>query len=90
MPGGRDPVGGGVQATDDGRGTFLPGAAEGTGAVKGVQGGDGSWIDGRAHEDTKWASNRGYMELEKLNHGGRTADVPHVLPVQGRPMELPS
>ena len=43
---------GGVRATDDGRGNLLPGAAEGTGAVQGVQGGDGGWIYGRAHENT--------------------------------------
>ena len=33
MPGGGDPVVGGVRETDDGRGPFLPGATEGTGAV---------------------------------------------------------
>ena len=89
MPGGRDPVGGGVWATDDGRGTFLLGAAEGTGAVQGVRGGDGDWIDGRAHEDTTWASGRVGMELDKLGHGGRTEDVLHGLPVQGRLSDLP-
>ena len=36
MTGGRDPSGGGVRAMDNGRGTFLPGLAEGTGAVQGV------------------------------------------------------
>ena len=29
------------------------------------------------------------MELEKLVHGGRAAEVTHELPVQGRPAELP-
>ena len=33
MPGGGDPVGGGVQLTDDGRGPFLPVAVEGISAV---------------------------------------------------------
>ena len=89
MTGGGDPVGGGVQATDDGRVTLLPGVAEGTGAVKGVRGGDGGWIYGRAHDDITWGSGRGDMELENLNHRGRTADVPHGLPGQGRPAELP-
>ena len=88
MPGGRDPVGGGVRATDDGRGTFLPGAAEGTGAVQGVQGGDGRLINGRAHADTTWASNRGDMELDNLDHGGRTVDILNGLPGQGRPVAL--
>ena len=59
------------------------------GAVKGVWGGDGDWIDGRAHEDTKWASGRGDIELDNLGHGGRTADIPHGLTVQGRPAEMP-
>ena len=75
--------------TDDGRGTLLLGAAEGTGAVQGVRGGDGGWIDGRAHEDTTWASGRGEMELYNLGHRGRTEDVSHGLPVQGRLSELP-
>ena len=89
MPGGRDPVGGGVWVTDDRRGTLLLGAAEGTGAVQGVRGGDGGWINGRAHEDTTWASGRGEMELYNLGHRVRTKDVSHGLPVQGRLSELP-
>ena len=52
ITGGREPVGGGVRETDDERGTLLPGAAEGTSAVKGVQGGAGGWIFGRAHDAT--------------------------------------
>ena len=61
MPGVGDPVGGGVRATDDGRGNFLPGSEEEMGAVQGVGGGDGCWIDVKAHEDTTWASGRGDM-----------------------------
>ena len=49
---GRYPVRGDVWATDYGRGTLLPGAEEGTGAVRGMRGGDGGWIDGRAYDDT--------------------------------------
>ena len=49
---------GGVRATDEGIGTLLPGASEGTGAAQIVRGGDGVWINGRAHEDTTWASIR--------------------------------
>ena len=89
MPGGGDPVGGGVRATNDWRGTFLPGAAEGTGALQGVRGGDVGWINGRAHEDTTWAIGIGDMDLDNLVHGGRTADVPNGLTGQGRPTELP-
>ena len=47
----------------------LPGVAEGTGAVQGLRGGDGGWIDGRAHEDTTWASGRVEMDLDNLVHG---------------------
>ena len=90
MTGSRDPFGGGVQAPDEGRGTLQLGAAEGTGAVQGLWGEDGGWIDGRTHDNTLWASGRGEMELDNLGHGGRTADVPHGLPGQGRPAELPS
>ena len=49
MPGDGYPVGGGVRVKNDGRGALLPGAAEGTGAVQGVQGGDSGWIYGRAN-----------------------------------------
>ena len=61
MPGGGDPVGGGVWETDDRRETLIPGAAEGTDAVQGVQGGDGGRIIGRAQDDTAWTSGRGEM-----------------------------
>ena len=63
IPGGGDPVRGSLRVTDYGRGNFLPGAAEETGAVQGVWGGDGGWIYGRTHEDTTWATGRGDMEL---------------------------
>ena len=89
MPGGRDPVRGGVRATGDGRGTLLPVAAEGTGAVKGVRGGDGGGIIGGAQDGTTWASGRGEMELENLGNGVRATDAPHGLPRQGRPVGLP-
>ena len=72
IPGGGDPVGGGVRATDDRRGTLLLGAAEGTGEVQRVQGGDGGWIICGENEDTICESGRGYMDLEKLVRG-RTA-----------------
>ena len=69
MPGGGDPVGGGVRATDDRSGNLLLGAAEGTGAVKEVQGGDVGWIIGRTLDDITWASGRGDRELENFGHG---------------------
>ena len=72
MSGGGDPVGGGVHATDDRRGTRLPGASEGTGSVQGVQGGDGGGIIGGAQYDTAWASDRGDMDLENLGHRGKS------------------
>ena len=72
MPGVVDPVGGGVQATDYGRGTHLPGAVEWTVAVQGVRGGDGERIIGGAQDDTAWASCIEKMELENLGHRGRS------------------
>ena len=89
MPGGGDPVGGGVWVTNYVRRTFLPGAAEGTGAVQVVRGGYGGWVYGRSHKDTTWSSGKGDMELENPGHGVINADVLHVLPGQGRPAELP-
>ena len=89
MPSGGDPVRGGVQAIDDRRGKLLPGAEEGTGPVQGVQGRDGGCIDGIAYKEIRWESSRGDMESDNRGHKGRTADVPHGLPVQGRPAELP-
>ena len=90
MPGDRDPVKGGIQAMDDGRVTHLPVAAEGAGAVQGVWVGDGDRIIVGAQDDTEWASGRGDTELEKLGHRGRDAEIPHGLPCQWRPLELPS
>ena len=58
MPGGGEPVGGGVRVMDDGRGTLLPVAAEVTGAVQGVCGGDDNGVIGGAQDDTAWASGR--------------------------------
>ena len=46
MPGGGDPVEGGVWATHDRRGTLLTVTSEGTGAVQGVRGGYGGRIVG--------------------------------------------
>ena len=89
MPVDGDPVGGGVPAKDDGRGTLLLGAAERIGAVQGLRGGDGGWIIGRTHDNTTWASGRGDMELENLGHGERAADVPHGLLGKGVPRSCP-
>ena len=52
MPGGEDPVGGGVRATYDVRGSLLSGATEGTGSVQGVWGGYGGRIFFGAQDDT--------------------------------------
>ena len=46
MSGSRNPVGGGVQATDDRNGTFLPGETVGASTMLGVQGGDGVGVTG--------------------------------------------
>ena len=70
MPGIKDPVGCSLQETDDGKGTFLPRTAEGTGAVQGVRGGDGGWINGRAHKGKILVSGIGDMEMDNLGLGG--------------------
>ena len=66
MPGGGEPVRGGVCMMDYGRGTLLPGLSEGAGSVQGVRGGDGGWIIGGANDSTTWESGRGEMELDNL------------------------
>ena len=58
---------------------------KGTGAVQGVREVDRGLINDRSHEDTTWASGRGEMELENLDHRERTAEVLHGLPGQERP-----
>ena len=50
---------------------------------------DGGGTIGGAQYDTAWASAREEAEIENLGLGGRAADKPHGLPVQGRPAELP-
>ena len=52
IPGGRDPFGGGLQAIDDRRGTFLLGETERTGPVQGVRGGYCGEIFGGAQDET--------------------------------------
>ena len=89
MPGGGDPVGGGVRAKDDSRGTLLSGAIEGTGTVQRVRGGYGGGIFGGEQDNTAWASGRGETEMENFRHGGKSVDVSHGIPGQGRPAELP-
>ena len=89
MPGGGDPGGGGVQATNFGRGTHVPGAIEVTGSVPGVRVVDGGVIFGGSQDDTTWASARRETELENLRHRGRSTDVLHGLPGQGTPAEMP-
>ena len=89
MPGGGDPVRGGVWAADDGVGKHLLGATEGTGQVKVVRGGDGGRIFGGTQDDSEWARGRGNTDLENLVHGGTAADKLYALPGQGKPAELP-
>ena len=47
LPGGRESVGGGVQETDNGGGTHLQEAPEGTDSLQVVLGGDGGGIYGQ-------------------------------------------
>ena len=68
----------------------IPGAAERTGTVQGMQEGDGGGIVGFPQGDTEWAGGRGEVELGSLGHGRRTADVSDGLPDQGRATKLPS
>ena len=85
MPCGGDPIVGGVWVIDDRRGTHLPGEAEGTGAVQGLQGGDGGRIIIGAQDDTAWTISRGEIDLENLGIRGRAVDVPHGLTIQVMP-----
>ena len=75
MPRDEDAVGGGVWETDDGRGTFVPGEAEGSDLVQGVWGGDGAWAAGGTHGNTAWEVSGGETALG--SHGPRqgTADL---------------
>ena len=89
MPGGRDSVGGGVWETDDGRGSFLPGAIEGKVAVQGVRNGDGDWFSGVAHVDTTWEGGEVETELGTRANWKVTADILDGLPNRRRTTELP-
>ena len=44
----------------------------------------------RAQDYTAWASGRGELDLENLDHGVRAADILHGIPGQWRPTEKPS
>ena len=90
MPGGRDTVGGCIQEEDDGGRTNIPGAAEITDTVRGMQEGYGGGIVGVPQDDTAWVGERGAMDLGSLSHGRRTTNVSVGIPDQGRAVELPS
>ena len=51
-------VGGGVGATGDGRGVFLPVETGCPGTVHGVLGGDGARVDEIPYIDAEWEGNR--------------------------------
>ena len=89
MTGGRDTDGGSIREKDDGGGPSIPGTAERTGTVWGMQEGDGGRIVGVPQGDTAWAGGRGAVELGSFGHRRRAADVLDGLPNQGRAAELP-
>ena len=90
MPGGRDPVGGGIWEKDDGVGPHIPGTSERKGLVRGLRERDGRGIIGITQGDAAWAVGRGAVDLGSFGHRRRAADVLDGLPNQGRAAELPS
>ena len=58
MSGSGNMVGGGVGATGDGRGVFLPVETGCPGTVHGVLGGDGARVDEIPYIDAEWEGNR--------------------------------
>ena len=90
MPGGRDPVRGGIWEKDDREGLHIPGTSEMKGPVRGLRERDGSGIIGITQGDAVWAGGRGAVEMGSFGHGRRAADVLDGLLDQGRAVELPS
>ena len=80
MPGGSDTVRCGIRETYDGKGTFVPGAAEGKGPMQVVQGGDGTWFASGAHAYSALEGSR--EEVGLVSHGiwQGTVDVPYGIP----------
>ena len=89
MPGGGDPVGGGIWEKDDGGGPHIPGTSERKGPVRGLREIYGGGIIGITQGDVAWAGGRRAVELGRFGHGRRAADVPYGLPDQGKAVELP-
>ena len=54
MPGDKDIVRGGIRETDDGNRNFVPGEAEESDSIQGVQGEDGAQVSGKRYSDTEW------------------------------------
>ena len=90
IPGGGDPVGGGIWEKDDGGGSHIPETSERKGPAQGLREIGGGGIIGITQGDVAWAGGRGAVELGSLGHGRRAADVPDGLPEQGRAAELTS
>ena len=76
MPGGRDPVGGGIWEKDDGGGPNIPGTLERKRPVRVLREIGGGGIVGVTHVDAARVGGIGAVELGSFSHGRRTADVP--------------
>ena len=91
VPGGRQPIGGGIRTKDDGGGADVSGEKKGAGRVRGLREGDGGRVAGIPSDDTAWEGEGGQVGLERISHGRRgNTNLSYRVPYQGRDKEMPS
>ena len=85
MPGGRQPIIGGVRTKDDGGGADVSGETKGAGRVWGLWEGDGGRVAGMPSDDAVWEGKGKQVELEGISHGRRrNTNLSDIVPNQGR------
>ena len=91
VPGGRQPIGGGIRTRDDRRGADVSGKTKGSGRVWVIREGDGSRFTGIPLDDAAWEGKGGIVELEQLSHGRRrNKNLSDRVTNQGRDKGMPS
>ena len=91
VPGGRQPIRGGVRTKDDREGADVSGETKGAGRVWGLREGDGGRVAGISLDYVAWEGKGGQVELERISHGRRrNTDLSDRVPNQGRDEGMPS
>ena len=91
VPGGRQPIVGGVRTKNDRGGADVSGETKGAGRLQGLREGYGGRVAGIPPDDTAWEGEGGKVELEQISHKRRrNTNLLDRVPDQGRYKGMPS